>query len=142
MGRPKKTRVESNGLRPPIRAILERTRKARAEKDKLLVGFVDDDPTPVMVIVGPRRRGRKDEQSEEPETLAVAPAERAKRATKTAKAREKRAANRKADRARQAEIDKALDDYVVRGASVAREVVESLKPVMAPPTSLRGVRVG
>lgn len=141
MGKPKKTATPPSKLSPRVRAILARTRKARAELDARLVGYVDDDPTPVMVVTGPPRR-RKGEQQEELETVAIAPAEREKRARKTAKARQKRADNAKARRARQQEMDAAADACFVSSATTAREVVESLKPVMVPSASLHGVRIG
>jgi len=144
-GRPKgsknKTGLLPSKLSAQARAAIARTKKARAEIDKFLEGFVDDDPTPVMVTVGPPRR-RKGEQSEESEALSVAPAEREKRARKTSKARQKRADNAKARRAQKQALDKAIDQFMADGASIVREVTESLKPVMQPPASLHGVRIG
>lgn len=138
--KPRKTTPESK-LSAKTRVILERTKVAKAASDAAVVGWVDDDPsTPFMIVTGPPRR-KKHEQSEEPEEMAIAPAERKKRATKTAKARQKREENAKARRTRTAEMDAAIDDYMVNGAAVAREVVETLAPVMQVPASLHGVRI-
>lgn len=138
--KPRKLGTKSK-LSDKARTIIARTKAARAKLDAALVGFVDDDPTPVMIVDGPLRR-TTGEQSEEPEAAALAPAERKKRSAKTAKARRKRSENAKARRASEAEMDAAIDSYFANGAIVAREVTEVLKPVMGPPTSLRGVKIG
>lgn len=92
---------QKSALSKQARAALDRTKAAIAERDTKLAGYVDDDPTPVMVVTGPPRRS-KHEQSEEPETVAVDAAVREVRARKTAKARTKRIENQKARRALEA----------------------------------------
>ena len=106
MGRPKKKGAQPSKLSKRAREIIARTKKARAAIDAELKGFVNDDPTPVMVSVGPPRG--KDEQPEESPEMAIAAAERKKRARKTAKAREKRLENAKARRAQEQALDQGL----------------------------------
>jgi hypothetical protein len=89
-----------------------------------------------MIVGAPRRPL---EQPEEPEEDAVAAPVREERARKTSKARQKRSDNAKARRALEEKVDAAVDDFVANGAAVAREVVESLKPVMGIPASARGL---
>lgn len=136
MGKPKKT---GTTLSKRAHAILARTKASRAELDAKLVGFVDKDLTPVMVETGPAREVLTDEQPEESEEMAVVPTEREERARKISKARQKRSDNAKARRTLEQKVDAALDDYMAHGAAVAREVTESLKPVMGIPASARGL---
>ncbi len=166
MGKPKtkkKPKTPGSKLSPQARAAIARTRAGRAALDAAIGNFVDEDPTPVMVLLGPPRRLREAVADDGDDVDAdgvparddVAPVEKAKRTPRTRQAKrskkpspiEERADKRREQRvaaraARREALDVALDNHEKNGASVAREVTESLKPVMRPPTSLHGVRIG